>query len=796
MTNQHQRPGSDDTYTAAKNAQDPANQFSQLLIRYMQDGFSVLDLNGVALDCNPALCTMTGFSREELVGCRPPHPYWPPEELDHIHAALNETLEGGVSDFELIFMRKSGERFPVIVSPFAVKNRDGETVSYSATVKDITEHKQFHMALLESEKRYRRIIETAEEGVWTIDEHQITNYVNPKMAKMLGYTVEEMMGRDLRSFMDEEGRVISDNNVKRREQGITEQHDFKFQRKDGTALWALLSTNPILREDGSYAGALAMLTDITERKITEEMLREVNQKMGLHFERTPMAVIEWDPDFCVTRWNPAAETIFGYGGEEAIGRHASFIVPDVYRHQVDEVYKALLRRVGGERSTNANIRKDGETIQCEWYNTALVDEQGRVTGIASLVMDITERLKADESLRELNRELEHRVAQRTAELEKAYDELLKRNAQFRALAEKLSQTENTERRRIARLLHDNYQQLLVAAKLKAEILLGYRDDLQVKEISRQVLEVLDQAIAASRSLTMELAPPILHDAGFAAGMHWLARWILEKYHVETRVTGSVPSVPLPMDVSTLLFEAVRELLFNVSKHSGVRMACITMTPVDEGFRISVSDEGKGFDVERVFEEPRSFGLFNIRERLALIDGELKTTSAPGNGTTIVLFVPLKNPVIPTEPGGPASESQVSKQAPKLRPIRDRIRILVADDHAVVREGLVQILSREEDMEIVGEAVDGLDAVEQTSLFRPDVVLMDVTMPRLNGLEATLRITSEFPDVKVVGLSMHAKEEMQPQMLAVGAVGYLPKNNPVEELIAVIHNVMTAEDFNG
>ena len=70
------------------------------------------------------------------------------------------------------------------------------------------------------------------------------------------------------------------------------------------------------------------------------------------------------------------------------------------------------------------------------------------------------------------------------------------------------------------------------------------------------------------------------------------------------------------------------------------------------------------------------------------------------------------------------------------------------------------------------------------------------MPRLNGLEATLRITSEFPDVKVVGLSMHAKEEMQPQMLAVGAVGYLPKNNPVEELIAVIHNVMTAEDFNG
>lgn len=795
MTNDHKRPGDSDSFIPAEDARDPANQFSKLLIRYMQDGFSVLDLRGMALDVNPALCKMTGFSREELIGFGPPHPYWPPEELEHIHAALSETLKGGTCDFELVFMRKSGERFPVIVSPFAVKNREGQTVSYSATVKDITEHKQFHMALLESEKRYRRIVETAEEGVWTIDENQITTYVNPKMAKMLGHTVEEMMGRELRSFMDEEGRVISDNNVKRREKGITEQHDFKFRRKDGTALWALLSTNPILREDGSYAGALAMLTDITERKKTEEMLREINQKMDLHFERTPMAVIEWDTDFCVTRWNPAAETIFGYCRQEVIGRHASFIIHDVYRHQVDEVYNALLKRVGGERSTNANIRKDQRTIQCEWYNTALVDEKGRVTGIASLVMDITERIQADESLRELNRELEHHVAQRTAELEKAYDELLRRNAQFRSLAEKLSQTENAERRRIARLLHDNYQQLLVAAKLKAEILLGDEYEERVKEISRQVLEVLDQSIEASRSLTMELAPPILHDAGFSAGMHWLARWMLEKHRLEIRVTGSVPSAPLPTDVGMLLFEAVRELLFNVTKHSGVNVACVTMAPAVDGFQISVTDDGKGFDVAHVFEAPRTFGLFNIRERLALLDGELKTTSTPGHGTTVVLFVPLKNAILPLAADEPASGSTTAEPARMPRSVQGRIRMLVADDHAVVREGLVQILSREKDMEIIGEAVDGLDAVEQTRLLRPDVVLMDITMPTLNGLEATLRITTEFPGVRVIGLSMHAKDEMEPQMLAVGAKGYLPKNNPVEELIAMIRDVMATEDVH-
>jgi PAS domain S-box-containing protein len=92
----------------------------------------------VQVDVNPALCAMTGFSMEELIGSVPPHPYWPPEEYARIQAAFSETLQGHFADFELTFMRKNGERFPVIVSPSAVKNKDGATISFIATVKDIT----------------------------------------------------------------------------------------------------------------------------------------------------------------------------------------------------------------------------------------------------------------------------------------------------------------------------------------------------------------------------------------------------------------------------------------------------------------------------------------------------------------------------------------------------------------------------------------------------------------------------------------------------------------------------------
>ena len=116
------------------------------------------------------------------------------------------------------------------------------------------------------------------------------------------------------------------------------------------------------------------------------------------FERTPMAVIEWDLDFRVLRWNPAARAIFGYSTQEAVGQHASFIVPEKYRAHVDQVWESLLKMSGGTRSTNENLTKEGRVIQCEWYNTVLVDQRGTVTGVASHVMDFTERQQARQLL--------------------------------------------------------------------------------------------------------------------------------------------------------------------------------------------------------------------------------------------------------------------------------------------------------------------------------------------------------------------------------------------------------------
>ena len=136
-----------------------------------------------------------------------------------------------------------------------------------------------------------------------------------------------------------------------------------------------------------------------ERKRTEEALRESEQRISHHVQHTPLAVIEWDTEFRVVQWNPAAEKIFGYPQEEAKGRHSSFIVPEVYRKHVDRVWSGLMSRRGGDRSTNENVTKDGRTIFCEWYNTPLIDGHGRVVGVASLAQEVTERKLAEEALR-------------------------------------------------------------------------------------------------------------------------------------------------------------------------------------------------------------------------------------------------------------------------------------------------------------------------------------------------------------------------------------------------------------
>ena len=154
-----------------------------------------------------------------------------------------------------------------------VRDKNGEVTGVIGVAIDITERKRAERALEESERKYRELVDNLNEGIWSIDKNAYTNFVNPRMAEMLGYTVDEMQGKHLFAFMDERGVEIAQRNLERRQQGITEQHDFEFLRKDGARVYASLETSPLTDAEGNYLGAIAGVQDITERRLAEEALQ-------------------------------------------------------------------------------------------------------------------------------------------------------------------------------------------------------------------------------------------------------------------------------------------------------------------------------------------------------------------------------------------------------------------------------------------------------------------------------------------------------------------------------------------
>ena len=183
-----------------------------------------------------------------------------------------------------------------------------------------------------------------------------------------------------------------------------------------------------------------------------------------------------------------------------------------------------------------------------------------------------------------------------------------------------------------------------------------------------------------------------------------------------------------------------------------------------------------------------FALFAIRERLELLGGNLTIACAPDEGVTATIALPVEPPVYvkPEEPSLFTEEFEKVTQ-PSSKPVSagGKIRVMLVDDHAVMRQGLLSFLSGHDDIEIAAEAADGEAAVEQARQIQPDVILMDINMPKMNGVEACRRIQSEMPGIRIYGLSMYEAEDQAQAMTEAGAAGYLSKSGSSDSLLAAI-----------
>jgi PAS domain S-box-containing protein len=371
----------------------------------------ILDENGQAteyriLDVNSAFEKLLNVHRKDIIGklsCEAYGVNEPPYLKIYAHVAVsgkNEIFETYFSPMEKHFMIS-------VYSP--------QKGQFATIFEDITERKRTEEALRESEKNYRQLIELAQEGIWTIDKEANTTFVNARMAEILGYTAEEMRGRSLFAFMDEHGVALAQANIERRRQGIREQHDFEFIRKDGKRVYTSLETTPLTDETGAYIGALAVVADITERKQASDALRASTYQLKLILDSTAEAIYGLDMNGNCTFCNTACLCILGYTHpDELIGKNMHWQIhhthPDGTSFPIEEcrIFKAFQKGEGTHVNDEVLWRADGTSFPAEYWSYPQ-RRDGAIVGAVVTFLDITERKKADNALRETKDYLENLI---------------------------------------------------------------------------------------------------------------------------------------------------------------------------------------------------------------------------------------------------------------------------------------------------------------------------------------------------------------------------------------------------
>ena len=444
-----------------------------------------------------------------------------------------------------------------------------------------------------------------------LDEEARTSYVNRRMADMLGYTVEEMQGRLMFDFMDAVARAEAERNFQKRRQGVMEQHDFRFRRKDGTDLWTIVSAAPVLDENGSFISVLGMITDITERKRAEDALRESEERYRLVVEHSPDPVAIHSEGI-ILYVNPAAVELFGASSpEDLIGKPISDTVHPDSRKGFTERMQRIWEVESLGLTENRLLRFNGEAVDVESTSIPFTYQGKRA--ILSVARDITERVRAREARMQL---------------------------QLR-----LVEAQEDERRRIARELHDQLGQYFPALMMGLEALRSEARNRKALTERLQQLQDLSERIARDvHGISRDLRSSELEDFGIQTALaSYVENWS-ERHGivVDFYSAGFEEDERFARHVETTLYRIVQEALTNVLKHAEARRVSLILEHRD-GYAVAViEDDGKGFDAEAVMNAPmteRRLGLLGMQERVALVGGTLEIESSPGAGTTVVARVP-------------------------------------------------------------------------------------------------------------------------------------------------------------
>ena len=604
-------------------------------------------LQGECIDANEEFCRMVGYEKEQLLG-RGIKDILFEKDYPVVMNLYHQLVEGKIPFYTLEkrYVRKDGEIVWVEAKRSLVRTSDGQALYTIGAMLDVTERKQ-------AEEKYQRIVKTANEGIWEIDKEVRTVFVNSRMADMLGYTVEEMMGRSVFEFIFPEDYAEGEHRLERAKQDVpTRSDEFRYRRKDGSELWVIVSTTPKLDPQGNFLGSFAMFSDITELKKAEDALRELNlelenrvQQQTAELQAANQVLLEqlserkqaeellrsWAHIFEHADWgiatvlddtfvmvNPMFAKMHGYAVNELIGRSIyDVLAPESLADTHEQI--RISYETGHHVYENKHIRKDG-SIFLAWVDTSIVkDSDNNVLYRAISLQDITERKRAEEAL-EQNRQY------------------------LKVLSRRLVEVQDEERRAIARELHDRVGQNLSALKINLTMMenLSLQDRMQQNGTRIQdSLKILEETIKLVRGLLIELRPAELDAYGLKAALESYIDEFTPRYGINIVLNIENESFPrLNPSLEITVLRIAQEALTNVARYAQADQAMLSLRLENNTIYLTVLDNGIGIEASRGQTPHIGHGLKIMRERAEAFGGTVTVGMAEGKGTKVEASIPL------------------------------------------------------------------------------------------------------------------------------------------------------------
>ncbi len=602
--------------------------------------------------------------------------------------------------------------------------------------------------------------------------------MNSAGARFLGRSIEEIVGKDANQlFSPECGRQIMERDRAVLQAGETSTYE-EVAVSGGVSRTYLSNKGPFRDATGRVVGLLGISRDITHRKRAEEEIHRSEQRLRIHVEHTPLAVIEWDLKFRVVAWNAAAERIFGFSREEAMGQHGSFITAAAFRQRVGRAWKDLLDQKGATYSaaSNDNTTKDGRTISCEWYNTPLVGESGRVFGVASLVQDVTERVALEEKLRH-------------------------------------SQKMEAVGRLAGGVAHDfnniltvilGYSQILADGVPAASRLMGAT--VQIRTAAERAEEITRQLLAFSRKQVLQ--PRVIDLNDIMMNLDTMLRRLIGDdvgiVSMPCHNLGKVKADPGQIE------QVIMNLAVN-ARDAMPRGGTLTLetgnTELDEAYArehpplqpgryvmLAVSDTGTGMDADtqaHIFEpffttkevgKGTGLGLSTVYGIVKQSGGYIWVYSEPDRGTTFKIFFPQVDQ---------AAEAVRAERRPGGIQ-RGTETILLVEDNEQVRQLTSSVLADSGyNVLPVASPEEGLALCRAN---RPDIQLLvtDVILPGMNGPQLAEQVKQIFPRTRVLYVSGYTANAIVHYGVLDPGLWFLAKPFSLSELVAKVREVLDAE----